>query len=41
MVVGKQSCAKSWPQIEREVLRFADPNKQAVLSIALKHFDSF
>ena len=27
-------------QIEQEVLRFADPNKQAVLSIALKHFDS-
>ena len=28
-------------QIEQEVLRFADPNKRAVLSIALKHFDSF
>jgi len=28
-------------QIEQEVLRFADPNKQAVLIIALKHFDSF
>jgi len=27
-------------QIEDEVLRFADPNKQAVLIIALKHFDS-
>ena len=27
-------------QIEQEVLRFADPNKQAVLSLALKHFDS-
>jgi len=27
-------------QIEQEVLRFADPNKQAVLSIAVKHFDS-
>ena len=27
-------------QIEQEVLRFADPNKQAVLCIALKHFDS-
>jgi len=27
-------------QIEQEVLRFADANKQAVLSIALKHFDS-
>ena len=28
-------------QIEQEVLRFADPNKQAVLMIALKHFHSF
>jgi hypothetical protein len=27
-------------QIEQEVLRFADPNKQAVLSLALKHIDS-
>src|SRR5262249_19019046 len=27
-------------QIEQEVLRFADPNKQAVLCIALKHLDS-
>jgi hypothetical protein len=27
-------------QIEQEVLRFADPDKQAVLGIALKHFDS-
>ena len=27
-------------QIEQEVLRFADPNKQAVLSTALKHFNS-
>ena len=27
-------------QIEHEALRFADPNKQAVLIIALKHFDS-
>ena len=27
-------------QIEHELLRFADPNKQAVLIIALKHFDS-
>jgi hypothetical protein len=27
-------------QIEHEVLRFADPNKQAVLIMALKHFDS-
>jgi hypothetical protein len=27
-------------QIEQELLRFADPNKRAVLSIALKHFDS-
>ena len=27
-------------QIEQEVLRFADPNKQAVLSTAPKHFDS-
>ena len=27
-------------QIEDEVLRFADPNKQAVLIIALKHIDS-
>jgi len=27
-------------QIEHEVLRFSDPNKQAVLVIALKHFDS-
>ena len=27
-------------QIEQEVLRFADPTKRAVLSIALKHFDS-
>ena len=27
-------------QIEQEVLRFADPNKRAVLSIALKHFDT-
>jgi len=27
-------------QIEQEVLRFADPNKQAVLMLALKHFDS-
>jgi hypothetical protein len=26
-------------QIEQEVLRFADPNKQAILMIALKHFD--
>ena len=28
-------------QIEHEVLRFSDPDKQAVLAIALKHFDSF
>ena len=28
-------------QIEREVLRFSDPNKQAVLVIALKHFNLF
>jgi hypothetical protein len=27
-------------QIEQEVLRFADPNKRAVLTMALKHFDS-
>jgi len=27
-------------QIEHEVLRFSDPDKQAVLVIALKHFDS-
>ena len=27
-------------QIEQELLRFADPNERAVLSIALKHFDS-
>jgi len=27
-------------QIEQEMLRFADPNKRAVLSVALKHFDS-
>ena len=28
-------------QIEHEVLRFSDPDKQAVLAIGLKHFDSF
>jgi len=28
-------------QIEHEVLRFSDPDKQAVLAIVLKHFDSF
>ena len=27
-------------QIEREALQFSDPDKQAVLVIALKHFDS-
>ena len=27
-------------QIEHEVLRFSDPDKQAVLVIALKHFGS-
>ena len=27
-------------QIEHEVLRFSDPDKQAVLVVALKHFDS-
>jgi hypothetical protein len=27
-------------QIEQEVFRFADPNKRAVLVIALKYFDS-
>ena len=27
-------------QIECEVLQFSDPDKQAVLVIALKHFDS-
>ena len=26
-------------QIERDVLRFSDPTKRAVLAIALKHFD--
>jgi hypothetical protein len=26
-------------QIERNVLRFSDPTKRAVLAIALKHFD--
>ena len=26
-------------QIEQEVLRFADPDKQAILIIALKHLD--
>jgi hypothetical protein len=26
-------------QIEHEVLRFSDPTKRAVLTIALKHFD--
>ena len=26
-------------QIEREVLRFSDPPKRAVLAIALKHFE--
>jgi hypothetical protein len=27
-------------QIEREVLQFSDPDKQAVLTLALKHFDA-
>ena len=27
-------------QIEHEVLRFSDPDKQAVLVVALKHYDS-
>lgn len=27
-------------QIEQEVLRFSDPAKRAVLTIALKHFDA-
>jgi len=28
-------------QIEREALRFSDPDKRAVLTLALKHFDSW
>lgn len=28
-------------QIEQEVLQFADPNKRAVLTLALKHFDAW
>ena len=27
-------------QIEREVLQFSDPDKRAVLTLALKHFDA-
>jgi hypothetical protein len=27
-------------QIERELLQFSDPDKQAILALALKHFDS-
>jgi hypothetical protein len=27
-------------QIELEALRFSDPDKQAVLNLALKHFDA-
>jgi hypothetical protein len=27
-------------QIERELLQFSDPDKRAVLSLALKHFDA-
>src|SRR5215472_17346619 len=34
------STTSSRPQIEHEVLRFSDPDKQAVLVVALKHFDS-
>jgi len=28
-------------QIEREALQFADPDKRAVLNLALKHFDAW
>lgn len=28
-------------QIEREALQFADPDKRAVLTLALKHFDAW
>ena len=27
-------------QVEREALRFADPDKRAVLTLAIKHFDA-
>ena len=32
-------CRELATQIEQELLRFADPDKQAVLIIALKHLD--
>ena len=28
-------------QIEREALRFSDPDKRAVLTLAIKHFDAW
>jgi hypothetical protein len=28
-------------QIEREALRFSDPNKRAVLTLAIKHLDAW
>jgi|GEM_PF-1547513 hypothetical protein len=35
----RRLCEELAAQLEQEVLRFSDPDKKAILAIALKHFD--